>query len=191
LDVNNNGTVSSNDAATVISELLVNGSHVLPATKPEGTPPYFVDVNGNGSLTPADAVIVISFLLTASAGPLAAPAHVFATNAGGGGGRASEDNVPEDSGRTPEDKVPGDSGVASALTVTLDSPPSDSEPRWLGLRLSEVDLNSSRVAAVFQHLADKDTPTAGKLVATADQIANSIGLNYELLDSFLADLGLE
>ena len=38
---------------------------------------------------------------------------------------------------------------------------------------------------------DGNTPTARKLLARADAMADTLGLDHELLDSLLADLGLE
>ncbi len=85
----------------------------------------------------------------------------------------------------------GDAGVASALTATATPSTTPSMPRWLGLRLDEIDLNSGRVADVFQRLHDVNNAGTRKLLLRADAIADALNLDHELLDSLLADLGLE
>jgi hypothetical protein len=74
-DVNGNGMVSPVDALIVINELLISGPHVLPASKPEGTPPYFLDVSGNGRVSSQDVLMVVNFLLSASIVASASPAQ--------------------------------------------------------------------------------------------------------------------
>jgi hypothetical protein len=47
------------------------------------------------------------------------------------------------------------------------------------------------VADLFQRLADVNSPGTRKVLVKADRIADALGLDHELLDSLLADLGLE
>jgi hypothetical protein len=84
-----------------------------------------------------------------------------------------------------------DGGVASALTAPATTSSETSVPRWLGLRLDEIDLNSGRVADAFQQLADWNSPTVRKLLIREDRMADALGLDHELLESLLADLGLD
>jgi hypothetical protein len=53
-----------------------------------------------------------------------------------------------------------------------------------------VDLNSSPTARYFEHLADQNAPAARKILVADDKVADSLGLDDSLLDSLLADLGL-
>jgi hypothetical protein len=46
-------------------------------------------------------------------------------------------------------------------------------------------------ARLFQHLADQNTPGTRKILQRIDEVADSLGLDDTLLDSLLADLGLE
>jgi hypothetical protein len=84
-----------------------------------------------------------------------------------------------------------DAGVASALTAAAPASSEPRVPRWLNLRLDEVNLNSGRAAEVFHSLYEFNTPTARKLLVRADRMADALGLDRELLDSLLADLGLQ
>jgi len=58
-------------------------------------------------------------------------------------------------------------------------------------RLENVDLNTGRIADFFQHLADQNTAGTRKLLVKIDAVADELGLDHELLDSLLSDLGLE
>ena len=60
-DVNNGGALSATDALTIISELLVHGSHTLN-TPFAGT--NYLDVDGNGRVNSTDALAVIHDLLS-------------------------------------------------------------------------------------------------------------------------------
>ena len=62
--------------------------------------------------------------------------------------------------------------------------------RWLVNRLESIDLNSGLPATVFHRLADQNTPSTRRLMVKADEVADSLGLDDELLDNLLADLGL-
>ena len=85
----------------------------------------------------------------------------------------------------------GDSGVASALAATSTSARAAALPPGVARRLENVDLNSGRIADFFQHLADQNTPGTRKLLVKIDAVADELGLDHELLDSLLSDLGLE
>jgi hypothetical protein len=52
-------------------------------------------------------------------------------------------------------------------------------------------LNSGPLANYFQHLAHEDTPKAKAILVEADQVAEELGLDDELLDSLLVKLVLE
>ena len=86
----------------------------------------------------------------------------------------------------------GDTGpVASALTAPTATSSAAPAPRWLANRLESIDLNNGVAARLFQHLADQNTPGTRKLLVKIDEVADNLGLDHELLDSLLADLGLE
>ena len=59
------------------------------------------------------------------------------------------------------------------------------------LDLSSIDLNSGTPARLFQYLHDANTPRSRALLQKFDAAADALGLDDELLDSLLADLGLE
>jgi hypothetical protein len=86
----------------------------------------------------------------------------------------------------------GDAGIASALASTA-SPTVQptSLPAGIANRLEGLDLNSGRIAAFFQHLADQDTPGTRKILQKIDAVADELGLDHELLDDLLVELGLE
>ncbi len=84
----------------------------------------------------------------------------------------------------------GDSGVASALTAPGNLAPSvPGVPSWIATRLASADVNSSPSARLFQHLHDVNTPGTRALLQKFDAVADALGLDDELLDSLLADLG--
>jgi len=93
----------------------------------------------------------------------------------------------------PEASPASDGGVASALSVPSagGALASAGVPRWLVNRLQNVDLNSGPIARYFEHLAEQNTPGTRKILVAADKVADNLGLDHELLDSLLADLGLE
>ena len=124
------------------------------------------DFNRDNSVTAADATVV-----TGSLG------SITRLNVGAGGPFA-----PEGDG--------GDSGVASALAASSTSASAAALPAGVARRLENVDLNSGRIAAFFQHLADQNTPGTRKLLVKIDAVADELGLDHELLDSLLADIGL-
>jgi hypothetical protein len=57
--------------------------------------------------------------------------------------------------------------------------------------LEGLDLNSGRIAEFFQQLAEQDTPGSRKILQKIDAVADELGLDHELLDELLVDLGLE
>ncbi len=89
------------------------------------------------------------------------------------------------------DSASGDSGVASALTASAPTAAPAGLPRWILNRLDSVDLNSGTPAKLFQHLHDVNMPATRALLQKFDAAADALGLDDELLDSLLADLGLE
>ncbi len=85
-----------------------------------------------------------------------------------------------------------DGGVASALSTASAGGALSSAgvPRWLVNRLQNVDLNSGPIARFFEHLADQNTPGTRKILVAADKVADELGLEHDLLESLLEDLGL-
>ena len=85
-------------------------------------------------------------------------------------------------------------GVASGLTAgasTASAGTTTSAPAWLVSRLQSAgDLNSGDIAAYFRQLADANTVEDREILVESDQIASDLGLNDDLVDSLLADLGL-
>jgi hypothetical protein len=85
----------------------------------------------------------------------------------------------------------GDAGIASALASTASpSVQPTSLPSGIANRLEGLDLNSGRIAAFFQHLADQDTPGTRKILQKIDAVADELGLDHELLEDLVAGLGL-
>jgi hypothetical protein len=62
-------------------------------------------------------------------------------------------------------------------------------PKWLTNRVEEINLNSGSPARLFQYLHDANTPRSRALLQKFDYMADALGLDDELLDSLLADLG--
>ena len=62
-------------------------------------------------------------------------------------------------------------------------------PKWLTNRIESIDLNSGTPASLFQYLHDANTPRSRALLQKFDDVADVLGLDDELLDSLLADLG--
>jgi uncharacterized repeat protein (TIGR03803 family) len=85
--------------------------------------------------------------------------------------------------------VAGDSGISSGLADSASANSAPKVPTWLANRLANVDLNSGRIATFFEDLAAKDTPKARKILIAADELADSLGLDDDLLDSLVAGLG--
>ena len=82
----------------------------------------------------------------------------------------------------------GDAGVSSALASTS----SGSSSGWVAGRLASMgDLNTGSAASYFQSLASSGTAAAVATLEAADAEADNLGLDDELLDSLLADLGAE
>jgi hypothetical protein len=89
------------------------------------------------------------------------------------------------SGATPA----GNGGVASALVSSSTSPTAPTIPAWIANRLDHIDLNHGPVAKYLEHLAHDDTATAETILVKADQIADALNLDDELLDMQLVGLG--
>ena len=85
----------------------------------------------------------------------------------------------------------GDSGVASALAATSTSASAAAWPAGVARRLENVDLNSGRIAALFQHFADQNLLGTRKLLAKIETVADELGLEDDRLDSILAELDLD
>jgi hypothetical protein len=84
--------------------------------------------------------------------------------------------------------VAGGGGISSGLTDSASASTAPTVPTWLANRLANVDLNSGRIATFFEDLAAKDTPKARKILLAADELADSLGLDDDLLDSLVAGL---
>src|SRR4029077_8194226 len=84
----------------------------------------------------------------------------------------------------------GNGGAASALVSSASSPsPSlQTVPTWLVTRLSHVDLNSAPIAKYFEFLAQENTARDRAVLVKADQIADALNLDDELLDGLLVKL---
>jgi hypothetical protein len=66
--------------------------------------------------------------------------------------------------------------------------------RWSvrsGNRLSHLDLNHGPIANFFQHPAHSATPKAKAILVEADQVADEVGLDDEMIDGLVAGLGLK
>ncbi len=89
----------------------------------------------------------------------------------------------------------GDTGLASGLARLLGIfNPGTVLPLRLDLLSSElkkVNLDSGAAATILRALAAADTKLARSILVEADKIADELGLDDSLLDSILADLGLE
>ena len=88
----------------------------------------------------------------------------------------------------------GDSGVSSGLAATSTSTSTSTTstaPAWLVNRLTSAgDLNSGEIADYFRQLAAEDTADDRSILVEADQAAQELGLNDDVLEGLLADLGL-
>jgi hypothetical protein len=124
------------------------------------------DYNRSGDNTSTDATIVFANIGT-----------IVRLNVGSAGPFAPEGD--------------GDADIASALVSTASpSVAPASLPRGIVNRLSSLDLNTGRIAAFFQHLANQDTPGSRKILQKIDAVADELGLEHDLLDDLVADLGL-
>ena len=84
----------------------------------------------------------------------------------------------------------GDSGVASALAAPAVTSLGGGVPRWLTNRIEEINLNSGSPAKLFQNLHDTNSPRSRALLQKFDAVADALGLDDELLDLLVGDLGL-
>jgi hypothetical protein len=86
----------------------------------------------------------------------------------------------------------GNSGVSSALVSSASPGPSvPAIAAWIANRLSHVNLKSGPVARYLEHLAEEDTAKAKAILLNADQVADALNLDDELLDALLAGLDLK
>ena len=81
--------------------------------------------------------------------------------------------------------------VSWSRELALGTPKHPPLPAWLANRLSNVDMNSDRLAAFLEHLALEDTAKSRAILVKADRVADVVGLNDELLDGLLVGLRLE
>jgi hypothetical protein len=84
--------------------------------------------------------------------------------------------------------IPDDAAIASALTSTTTTSGEISVPKWISNRIDSIDLNSGAPARLFQYLHDTNSPRSRALLQKFDAVADSLGLDDELLDELLADL---
>jgi hypothetical protein len=87
--------------------------------------------------------------------------------------------------------APAAAAKASALVSSSQSPALPTLPPWIVNRLAQIDLNHGPIANYFEHLAHENTAKSRAILVKADQIADSLGLDDELLDGMLVKLGLE
>jgi hypothetical protein len=90
----------------------------------------------------------------------------------------------------------GNPSVASSLVSSSQSPSHSSIPTWIVDRLAHVDsnkidLNHGPIAEYFERLAHENTEKSQAVLAKADQLADALGLDDELLDGLLVGLRLE
>ena len=82
------------------------------------------------------------------------------------------------------------SGLAATSTSTSTTS-SSTAPAWLVDRLASAgDLNIGEIADYFRQLAAEDTADDRSILVEADQAAQELGLNDDVLEALLADLGL-
>ena len=87
--------------------------------------------------------------------------------------------------------VSGDGGVASALTVSTPNVVHTlpGVPSWITTRLASVDLNSGARPGCSSTCTTPTRRASRALLQKFDAAADALGLDDELLDSLLADLG--
>ena len=189
--VGNTGTgdTSSNSLVNSLDENAIRANNALVSANIPITNVY--DVGRNASVNSLDEsaarlngtnpTTTLKYLNLTTA-PAAPEADVFA---------GDEDIAGTISPLVAGDGVSGDSGVASALTVstTNGAPALPGVPSWIANRLDSIDLNSGAPARLFQYLHDANTPRSRALLQKFDAVADALGLDDELLDSLLADLG--
>jgi len=87
---------------------------------------------------------------------------------------------------SPQTSTGSDSAVASALTVAAITGGSNpTVPAWIATRLASVDLNGGVVAKVFNYLDHVHSTGALKILEAVDKVADTLGLDDDLLDSIL------
>jgi hypothetical protein len=58
-------------------------------------------------------------------------------------------------------------------------------------RLAHLDPNHGPIATFFQHLAHEGTPKAKAILGEADEVADALNRDDEVLDGVVVGLGLE
>jgi hypothetical protein len=64
-------------------------------------------------------------------------------------------------------------------------------PPWIVNRLAHLDLKHGLVAKLLEHLAHENTAKSRTILVKADQVADALNLDDELLDGLLVRLKLE
>jgi hypothetical protein len=72
--------------------------------------------------------------------------------------------------------------VASALVSSSQSPAPPSIPPWIANRLAHLDQNQGPVAKFFERLAEEDTAKSRAIIVKADQVADALNFDDELID---------
>ena len=92
----------------------------------------------------------------------------------------------------------GESGIALALTaLTTTNVSSGQIPGWISSRLSNVNLNTGIAAMIIDDLAKAaegkglEAKLAKTILVDADKVADALGFDDSLLDSVLAEFGLD
>ena len=71
------------------------------------------------------------------------------------------------------------------------SPSLQTVPAWLVNHLNHRDLNLDPIAHFFQHFAHEATPKGKANLVEADQVADEVGLDDELVEGLMGGMGLE
>lgn len=58
-------------------------------------------------------------------------------------------------------------------------------PAWIFIRLALLDLNHGPLANFFQHPAHKATPKSKAILVKAEQVADALGLDDEVVDGLV------
>jgi hypothetical protein len=100
----------------------------------------------------------------------------------GSGGPFAPDALPAAS-----PAVSVDVGIASALASmsSISSGTPTAIPTWIANRLTRADLNNGPLAKYFEHLAHEGTQQAKSVLVEAEQVAEELGLDDELLDELV------
>jgi hypothetical protein len=147
-DVNNDGTVTAEDALILINDINARSARVLPAVIPAGeTVPPFLDVNGDGQLSASDVLAVINYLNTHIPGGEGESAAETPAASRVGVARAA----PIPSADREDVVVP----AVSAETHSMQARRRPAVPAWQAVESSgdEWDAALADIAGVWQRLA--------------------------------------